>query len=111
MAFTTFAPMIVYNETFIVEPGVYNEWLTYMRETHIPGVMATGYFGTYKILNVIDSPNEGVTTCIQYNTDTEEKFAKFYNEHLHKLHASHQQLYENKFVLYNTLMETIEEGI
>jgi len=26
------------------------------------------------------------------------------------LHATHQQLYENKFVLYNTLMEVIDEG-
>jgi hypothetical protein len=102
--------MIVYNETLIVEEAIYDEWLNYMKETHIPGIMATGYFNSYKILTVIDSPNEGVTTCIQYNTDSEEKFAKFYNQHLHGFHASHNALYENRFVLYSTLMETIAEG-
>lgn len=102
--------MIVYNETLIVEESAYPEWLNYMKEVHIPGIMATGYFASYKILNVIDSPNEGVTTCIQYNTDSEEKFAKFYNQHLHGFHAAHNQLYENRFVLYSTLMETIAEG-
>jgi Domain of unknown function (DUF4286) len=103
--------MIVYNETLIVEADIYHEWLEYMKQIHIPAVMATGYFNSYKILNVIDSPNEGVTTCIQYNTDSEEKFAQFYNQHLHSLHTTHNQQFENKFVLYNTLMETIGEGL
>jgi len=102
--------MIVYNETLIVEAAIYEEWLTYMKQVHIPAMMATGHFKSYRILNVIDSPNEGITACIQYNTDSEEKFAEFYNKHLHALHATHQQLYENKFVLYNTLMEVIDEG-
>ena len=102
--------MIVYNETIIVEDASYDAWITYMREEHIPAVMATGYFDSYKILNVIDSPNEGVTTCVQYNTDSEARFAKFYNEHLHPLHTKHHELYENKYVLYSSLMETIDEG-
>lgn len=99
--------MIVYNETIIIDEAVYDEWLKWMKEVHIPAVMATGYFSSYRILNVIDSPNEGFTTCIQYNTDSEDKFSRFYNQHLHQLQAVHQQRYENKFVLYNTLMETI----
>src|ERR1700712_2864638 len=102
--------MIVYNETLIVEESAYNEWLNYIKETHIPGIMATGYFQSYRILNVIDSPNEGVTTCIQYNTGSEEQFARFYNLHLQQLHIIHNQRYENKFVLYSTLMEVIDEG-
>ena len=101
-------PMIVYNETIIVEEAVYADWLGWMKEVHIPAVMATGFFESYRVLAVIDSPNEGITTCIQYNTDSEAKFGQFYNEHLHALHSSHQQRYENKFVLYTTLMETID---
>ena len=102
--------MIVYNETIIVEEASYDNWIAYMRQVHIPEVMATGHFDSFKILNVIDSPNEGVTTCVQYNTDSEERFAKFYNQHLHPLHAAHHELYENKYVLYSSLMETIAEG-
>ena len=108
--FLYFCTMIVYNETIIVEESVYPEWINWIKEVHIPAVMATGYFTSYKILNVIDSPNEGVTNCIQYYTDTTDKFNSFYSGHLHVLHAAHHQLYENKYVLYNTLMEVIDEG-
>jgi len=100
--------MIVYNETLIVEEGTYPEWLSWMKKVHIPAVMATGYFESYRILNVIDSPNEGVTACIQYNTDTEEKFGQFYEQHLQGLHIIHNQRYEGKFLLYTTLMETVD---
>jgi len=108
--FRIFAPMIIYNETIIVEEAIYDEWLKWMKEVHIPSVMATGFFLSYKILAVIDSPNEGKTCCIQYYTDAHEHIKGFYNNHLGGIHAVHQQRYENKFVLFNTLMETIDEG-
>ena len=103
--------MIVYNETIIVEEAIYPEWFTWMKEVHIPAVMATGYFHSYRVMNIIDSPNEGVTTCVQYNTGTTKNYHKFYDEHLHQLHNIHNQRYENKFVLFNTLMEVIDEGV
>jgi hypothetical protein len=100
--------MIIYNETIIIDEAIYPEWLNWMQAVHIPAVMATGLFESYKILKVIDSPNEGVTCCIQYNTGTPEKFNEFYSKHLHALQSAHHQRYENKYVLYNTLMESID---
>src|ERR1700748_431239 len=102
--------MLVYNETIIIEENSYLEWLEWMKNIHIPAIMATGYFDSYKILNVVDSPNEGVTSCVQYYTSTSENFGKFYEEHFNKFQSIHQQRYEHKFVLYNTLMEVIDEG-
>jgi hypothetical protein len=103
-------PMIVYNETIIVEETIYTEWLDWMRSTHIPAIMATGLFKYYKILKVIDSPNEGITSCVQYYTDELAHINKYFTEHLSSLNAVHQQRYENKFVIFNSLMETIDEG-
>jgi len=110
LKFRIFASMIIYNETIIVEEAIYDEWLKWMKEVHIPSVMATGFFLSYKILTVIDSPNEGKTCCIQYYTEEHEHVKDFFNNHLERIHAVHQQRYENKFVLFNTLMETIDEG-
>jgi hypothetical protein len=104
-----FYTMIVYNETIIVEESIYTEWLTWMQTVHIPAVMATGLFKYYKILKVIDSPNEGVTSCVQYYTDELAHINKYFTEHLGSLNAVHEQRYENKFVIFNTLMETIDE--
>lgn len=99
--------MIIFNDTVIVEEAIHQNWLKWMQEVHIPAVMATGYFNSYQVLNVIDSPNEGVTYCIQYHTDSLESFNQFYTKHLHRLQAIHNQEFENQFVLFNTLMKTV----
>jgi hypothetical protein len=99
--------MIIYNETIIVDEGIHKQWLNWMQAEYIPMVMKTGHFNSYKILNVLDSPNEGVTYCIQYLTDDREKYNLFNDKHLQELQAIHQQKFENQFVLFNTLMQTV----
>lgn len=100
--------MIIFNDTVIVDEAVHGKWLKWIYDVHIPAVMATGYFDSFQVLNVIDSPNEGVTYCIQYLTSSLENFNHFYTKHLHSLQAAHQQQFENQFVLFNTLMQTVD---
>ena len=100
--------MIVYNDTIIIEETIHDEWLNWIKTVHIPAIMATGCFQSYKILTVIDSPNEGVTYCIQYNADNIDQFQQYYMNHLHKFQAIHQQQFDEKFVMFNTLMKEVE---
>ncbi len=99
--------MIIYNETFVIEEHAGHEWLEWMQAEHIPAAMATGYFTEYKVLTVIDSPNEGVTYCVQYITDDITKYNLFKERYLHHLHSRHHQQFENRYVLFNSLMKTI----
>ncbi|MBB3054912.1 DUF4286 family protein [Mucilaginibacter gotjawali] len=100
--------MIIFNDTVIIEEAVQEKWLKWIKEVHIPAVMATGYFKSFQILNVIDSPNEGVTYCIQYRADSIGDFNQFYSKHLHRLQEAHNQEFENHFVIFNTLMQTVD---
>ncbi|MFD0792640.1 DUF4286 family protein [Mucilaginibacter litoreus] len=100
--------MIIYNETVILEDGTEQEWLSWMKEVHIPAIMATGYFSSYKILTIVDSPNDGITYCVQYNADTMEQFQQYYSKHLFKFKDQHEQQFAERFVLFNTLMKTVE---
>jgi len=100
--------MIVYNDTYIIEDSTAPAWLKYMTETHIPAIMATGCFTSHKLLTVIDSPNEGVTYCVQFNADTIEQFNDYYNNHLYNFQELHQERFAERFVMFNTLMRTIQ---
>jgi len=100
--------MIIFNDTVIVEEAIHQKWLKWIKEVHIPAVMETGHFKSYQILNVIDSPNEGVTYCIQYRAEGLSDFNQFYNKHLHRLQEAHNAEFENQFVIFNTLMQTVE---
>jgi hypothetical protein len=99
--------MIIYNETFVVETSAEAEWLQWMQEEHIPAALATGYFESHNILQVLDSPNEGVTYCIQYLTNDIQKYQLFKDRYLHHLHTRHHQQFENRYVLFNSLMKTL----
>jgi hypothetical protein len=101
--------MLVYNETFIVDDTIIDEWLTWIKNNHIPSILATGDFDSYKVLTVLDSPNEGITYCIQYYTDTVERYSDFYYKHMDQLHKTHNAQFEERFALFHTLMETVEE--
>ncbi|WP_295675145.1 DUF4286 family protein [uncultured Mucilaginibacter sp.] len=100
--------MIIFNDTVIIEEAVQEKWLNWIKEVHIPSVMGTGHFKSYQILNVIDSPNEGVTYCIQYRADSIADFNQFYSKHLHRLQEAHNREFENQFVIFNTLMQTVD---
>ncbi|WP_158825205.1 DUF4286 family protein [Mucilaginibacter lacusdianchii] len=99
--------MIIYNETFVVEETIHQEWLQWMQQQHIPAVLATGCFESYKILAVLDSPNEGVTYCIQYITPDINNYHNFAAQHAHHLHTLHHQQFENRYVLFNSLMQEL----
>lgn len=100
--------MIIYNETFVVEAGAGAEWLQWMQQEYIPAAMETGCFSGFQILEVLDSPNEGVTFCIQYQTPDLAKYQEFQEQHVHALHVRHHEQFENRYVLFNSLMKTID---
>lgn len=100
--------MIIYNETFVVEESIHHEWLHWMQQIHIPAVISTGCFDSYKILAVLDSPNEGVTYCIQYQTHDIKFYNEFIEKHAQQLHINHHQKFENQYVLFNSLMQLLE---
>ena len=99
--------MIIYNETIIVDESIYKEWLNWMQTVQIPAIIKTGLFNSYRILKVIDSPNEGVTYCIQYHASNIDNYNQFKNNHQLNFQAVHQQQFENKFVMFNTIMQAL----
>lgn len=99
--------MLLYNVTIIIEDSAANEWLQWMQETHIPEVMATGKFVSNRLLKVLDSPNEGVTYCIQYVAENITEYNDYQENFALTLQADLQVKFENKFVAFRTLMEFI----
>ena len=99
--------MIVYNETYLVDEDIHEQWLHWIKTNHIPAVLNTGNFASHKILKVLNSPNEGVTYCIQFLTDDPARYEDFMLFHLNPLAIAHNQVFENRFVVFNTLMQEI----
>lgn len=100
--------MILYNLTVILEEEIHADWLNWMKELHIPEVMDTSCFVSYRMLKVLDSPNEGVTYCIQYIADSIEDYDRYVLNFAPALRTSFPEKFTDKFVIYRTVMEFID---
>lgn len=96
--------MYIYNVTVNIEKDVHDEWLQWMKETHIPDVMETGMFTGSRILQVMVDEESGITYSIQYEVKDTETL-KLYNEmYAPKLQQDHKDKFEGKFVAFRTLL-------
>ncbi|MBW4890268.1 DUF4286 family protein [Mucilaginibacter sp. HMF5004] len=100
--------MIILNETIIIDETINAEWLNWMKTVHIPAVMATGHFNSYKILTVLSSPNEGITYCVQYTADGIDQYNAYNEKHSTNLKNKHFKQFENKFVQFESIMQLID---
>ena len=58
--------MILYNVTINIDHDAHDEWVRWMREEHIPEVMATGCFLEHRMSRVLADDEGGVTYAVQY---------------------------------------------
>ena len=100
--------MVLYNITFIIDDTINSEWLEWMNEKLLPTVANTELFISQRLLKVLDSPNEGLTYCLQFTTDDLGNFHTFKQVHEPGIFKSLSTSFENKLVFFNTLMEFID---
>lgn len=101
---------ILFNVTIQVETQVTEEWLQWMKNKHIPDVMATGMFESYQINRVIKDEEGGITYAVQYVCQDMKTLHQYQIKYAQKLQAEHTQRYQGKFVAFRTLMEILDQG-
>ena len=98
--------MIVYNVTINIDAEVHDAWLKWMKEEHIPHVMATGLFLDNRMLRVL-SDDEGFTYAIQYTCADMATYQRYRDEHAARLQAETQQHFGGQFAAFRTLLEVV----
>ena len=101
--------MIVYNVTVNIEDSVHEEWLAWIKKTHIPDVMKTAKFTGSKIFRIVgDEESGGKTYCVQYYCNSMNDFLEYEQNHAQALRAEHTEKFKDKFVAFRTLLESID---
>lgn len=101
--------MIIYNVTVNIDNAVADDWLTWMREVHVPEVMSTGMFLKNNIYRVMaDDDSGGQTYSIQYTCKNMETYEHYRSTFAPTLQADHANRYKDKFVAFRTLLEVID---
>ena len=98
---------IIYSVTVKVNPEVEEDWLQWMKATHIPEVMETGAFLEHRLSRVIGEKDEGTSYNIQYMCSTMKDLHQYQIHHASELQKKHTERYEGKFAAFRTLLETV----
>lgn len=99
--------MIIYNVTVNVDGTVHEMWLAWMRNTHLPDMMATGHFLDARICRVLSEGDTGVTYAVQYTCSTMAEYERYITDHSERMRAESEKYYGVKAVAFRTLLEVL----
>ncbi len=100
--------MLLYNVTITIDQPVHQEWLHWMRETHIPEVMATGMILSYRISRLLGHEHEDSEIfTIQYTVQDMAHLRRYTEEFAPELQRRHAERYEGRYAAFRTVMEII----
>lgn len=94
--------MIVYNVTFSVDKEISEEWLSWMKDVHIPAVIEAGLFDDYKFLKVLSHEDDNTFSyAVQFLSTSFEGAEKYH------LNEDVWQRYGERVLSYPTLLREV----
>lgn len=92
--------MYLYNVSIIVEDSANDLVLNWLQQNFIPSLDNPVHF-----LQMVDSPHEGTTYCLQINVDDRDYIEKFKTEHLQRLQQYLGENHLEKAFIFDSIMK------
>lgn len=101
--------MIIYNVTVKINKSAETEWMNWMKEIHIPALMATGDFISHRFCRLLDSPDDDndVTYVIQYNCNSLQELEHYRQIFAPAFQKEYNEKFKGLFVAFRTVMEEV----
>lgn len=101
--------MILYNVTCNIPHEIEQEWVEWMKNEHIPEVMASELFHSHKMFKLLSEVegNEGINYAIQYFCETMEHYEQYASLHGPALKAKTYAKYGENVLAFRTLLEQV----
>jgi len=102
--------MLIYNVTIKVDDGVADAWLQWLLEEHIPDVMGTGCFNSYKVVRLLEiDDSEGPTYATQYHADSKADYHRYIEMHAPLMRQKSIDKWGERFIAFRSVMQVIEQ--
>ena len=100
--------MILYNVTVAIDKKVENDWLIWMKNVHIPEVMETNQFETYKFFKVMNTDDpESSSYSVQYFSESLKNIQMYMAAFAPELQQKALLKYPNQMAAFRTLLEEV----
>ena len=100
--------MIVYNVTIKIDLNVHELWVKWMKEDHIPKVMATGCFKDFKFYRMMEeNQSDGMTYAVQYFATELSNYFDYKEKYAPLLQKEMNDTWPDKYAAFRTLLREI----
>ena len=100
--------MYIYNVTVNVAPEAQEEWVRWMKNTHMADVMKTGCFVDSQLLKVLFVEDEGHTYSVQYKFLEMQDMERYQQNYAQGLQAEHKNLFADKALAFRTVLQIVD---
>ena len=103
--------MLIYNVTITLDADIEQDWLQWMKETHIPDVMMTGMFVSYRMGRLLSHEHtESEIYTIQYLAKDMAHVQRYLEEFASELQKAIKLRYDGKYAIFRTVMELVDHN-
>ena len=100
--------MIIYNVTVKVDRDISEQWLGWMLKEHIPDIIATKCFHSFKVVQMLEvDETEGPTFAIQYFASSMEDYKKYIEEFAPHFRKDATDKWGDRFIAFRSLLKVI----
>lgn len=101
--------MIIYNVTLSIEPSIEKDFLIWLKNEHLPEVLATNLFIEGNIFKILEAPDavSHNSYCVQYRLENWELFHQYNNDFAPQLKQKTAQKWANNVLSFRTFLEMV----
>ena len=99
--------MFIYAVTVQIKPEIENEWLSWMKEVHVPDVLRTRCFSECKIYKDTSVSQNEAAYIFQYMGKDIGDYHRYAEEFAPDLQKDHTARYSGKFKATRQLLESV----
>jgi len=100
--------MIIYNVTVKVVHTIAKDWLSWLKEEHIPDIIHTGCFSHATILRLLETEDtDGITYAIQYHAESKALYNRYIEIFAEEMRKKGFEKWGDKFIAFRTVMEVV----
>ncbi len=101
--------MIVYNISLKIDPAIELSWLSWMKNEHIPEVMATKQFTHHTLYRLLEqNETEEIIYIVQYFAPSIENYNTYIDNFSEQLRQKALDKWNNQFIAFRTLMQSVD---
>ena len=103
--------ILLYNVTVTIDLDVFKDWQHWMQDTHIPDVMATGMFMSYRMCRLIGHEHtDSEIFTVQYLVKDMAHLMRYQQEYAPELQEAVRKRYDGKYAVFRTVMEVVDHN-